>query len=139
MTARKWKMGPAVLIVAVLLAATRGEETINLPIVSSGGNAEADGSLGVVGQLGPAVASGSGFELAAGAVPCWAVPAGPPSDGDFDGDGDRDLADFAIFCDCMTGPGGSAESRCAAGDFDSDGDVDLMDFSEFQRVFGEDG
>ena len=131
----KQRAGAVVAAAAMFLAATRGDEIVNLPVVSSGGSAEASGSLGVVGQFGPAAAFGGGFELAAGDVPCWAVPAGPPSDGDFDGDGDRDIADFVSFCGCMAGPDRLAASNCTPGDFDADGDVDLADFSEFQKAF----
>ena len=45
---------------------------------------------------------------------------------DADGDGDIDLADYALFADCITGPAGPL-----LGDFDSDGDVDLNDYAEF--------
>ena len=53
-------------------------------------------------------------------------------DGDFDGDNDVDLADFADFQMCfaeMAGPG------CYAGNMTgSDGMVDLDDYVEFQAV-----
>jgi len=55
----------------------------------------------------------------------------PVGSGDFDRDGDVDLADFAFFQSCMTGPGGIAATQCAAFDFDPDADVDLFDFQGF--------
>ncbi len=56
--------------------------------------------------------------------------------GNCDGDDDVDLADYACFHDCLTGPGGSwSQEQCAAFDWDIDGDVDLGDFAEFQKVF----
>jgi len=64
--------------------------------------------------------------------------------GDFDGDGDVDLDDFARFPDCLAGPGAppdppdpfSTEDCLAAFDFDVDADVDLSDFGSFQEVWG---
>ncbi|MCP4248206.1 MAG: beta-glucosidase [bacterium] len=62
-------------------------------------------------------------------------------DGDFDDNGDVDLADHAHFADCMTGPlGGPLPPDCSAADFDvadlnDDGDVDLDDFGEFEKLF----
>ncbi len=56
--------------------------------------------------------------------------------GDFDGDGDADLGDYAEFISCVTGPaGGPASAGCSAKDFDTDGDVDALDFAAFQRAF----
>lgn len=57
--------------------------------------------------------------------------------GDYDGDGDVDLVDYAEFPDCMTGPGGGlASSSCKPFDFDDDVDVDLSDAAVFMQVFG---
>ena len=49
--------------------------------------------------------------------------------GDFEPDGDVDLADFAAFQMCLgTAPSGA----CSAGfDLDADGDVDLTDLASF--------
>ncbi len=56
--------------------------------------------------------------------------------GDFDGDGDADLDDYAAFISCATGPGGGpVETGCSAKDFDADDDVDVLDFAAFQRAF----
>ncbi len=59
--------------------------------------------------------------------------------GDFDSDGDVDLADLPPFLFCMQGP---AETYipghfCTAGDADADDDVDLADLAVFQRLFGQ--
>jgi subtilisin-like proprotein convertase family protein len=73
----------------------------------------------------------------------------PDIPGDFDGDGDVDEADFAIFEACVTGPGipydpQNLPSGCTlvpdaegiiAADFDRDGDVDQTDFGVFQRCW----
>jgi hypothetical protein len=59
------------------------------------------------------------------------------SPGDYDGDGQVDLYDFAHWDDCMTGPDmGSYPAGCEVFDFNIDGDVDLADFAVFTRVFG---
>lgn len=63
------------------------------------------------------------------------VADGMTRDGDFDFDGDVDLADFADFGACMSGPEVPADPACSLGDFDCDGDVDLGDFALFQQQF----
>lgn len=55
--------------------------------------------------------------------------------GDFNGDGDVDLADFRQFQLCFTGSEGDAPGQCSCADFDADGDVDLIDFTGFQVAF----
>jgi len=74
-------------------------------------------------------------------VPC---PASPCRDGclpgDYDADGDRDLADVAAFQRCYSGassePGFSppGQSCLDSFDFDGDGDVDLIDQARFDLV-----
>ena len=54
--------------------------------------------------------------------------------GDFDRDGDVDLADYLWILQCLTGPGRPIEG-CQGADFDSDGDVDLADLLTFQGAF----
>jgi hypothetical protein len=56
--------------------------------------------------------------------------------GDWDGDGDVDLVDFAALADCLGGPGVDATEDCVSSDLDMDGDVDLADFGVFTRSFG---
>jgi hypothetical protein len=82
-------------------------------------------------------------EIAAGSAPDCnqdGIPDGctPWVAGDFDADGDVDLADFAEFVDCLKGPTG-AVSTCAwacLAAFDTDGSqtVDLADHAAFQRA-----
>ncbi|MCK4343395.1 MAG: hypothetical protein KAY37_16910 [Phycisphaerae bacterium] len=52
--------------------------------------------------------------------------------GDFDRDGDVDVADFEILAGCMEGPDQPCSLGCEDCDFDGDGDVDLHDFAAFQ-------
>ncbi|MCK4658532.1 MAG: FG-GAP repeat protein [Phycisphaerae bacterium] len=60
-------------------------------------------------------------------------PNGVPDEceaGDFDGDGDVDLADFAVFSSCFTGPGGGPpDFGCGFFDLEPDNDVDLDDYA----------
>jgi hypothetical protein len=57
---------------------------------------------------------------------------------DFDGDGDVDLADFAVFGQCFGGSNLPPSGSCPPGtdaDFDDDGDVDLADFAAFSQKY----
>lgn len=70
------------------------------------------------------------------------LPARPPKCADQDGDGDVDLADFAVFASCYGGSGNPPAASCPPGancDFDIDGDVDLADFAIFAGCFGGSG
>jgi hypothetical protein len=54
--------------------------------------------------------------------------------GDCEGDGDVDLCDFALFCQCFAGADNPPAAGCQAGvdaDLDDDGDVDGIDFTLF--------
>lgn len=61
--------------------------------------------------------------------------------GDWDGDGDVDLHDFAALTDCLSGPWQQpgflwpGVACLQAFDLDADGDVDLRDFAVFSRLF----
>jgi hypothetical protein len=57
-----------------------------------------------------------------------------PSFGDFDGDGDVDEDDYALFEECASGPGVSLAAGCGMRDGDGDGDVDQSDFGKFQAM-----
>jgi hypothetical protein len=65
--------------------------------------------------------------------------------GDFDGNGQVELADFMGFEHCFTGacsqppcvPALYLDPCCLVGDYDRDGDLDLQDFASFQRGFAE--
>jgi hypothetical protein len=52
-------------------------------------------------------------------------------DGDYDGDGDRDLRDFEWFQQCFTSFEGELSPPCYVFDFEADGVLDLADFAEF--------
>jgi PKD repeat protein len=66
------------------------------------------------------------------------VVSGVPAD--FDGDGDVDLDDYALFAGCATGPDlGPPAPGCGDKDLDDDNDVDQSDFGTMQRCFSGDG
>lgn len=57
---------------------------------------------------------------------------------DFDGDGDVDISDFAVFAQCFGGTFNPPGPVCPPGvdaDLDGDGDVDLTDFARFAQRF----
>lgn len=55
--------------------------------------------------------------------------------GDWDADGDLDLADFAHWTDCMTGPvAGPPTAPCRTFDLNHDAHVDTADFARLQRL-----
>ncbi len=62
----------------------------------------------------------------------------PELPGDLDIDGDADIDDFALFVDCVAGPGvtmlppGVDPAHFDNADLDDDGDVDMADFARFQ-------
>jgi uncharacterized protein (DUF362 family) len=56
--------------------------------------------------------------------------------GDFDFDGDVDLADYAVVALCFAGSGGGPSvGYCYPGDLDADGDVDCADWAHFLFVW----
>lgn len=61
--------------------------------------------------------------------------------GDFNDDGEVDLADHAVFCNCLNGPevstppGGCTADEFGRCDMEGDSDVDLLDFDLFQTVY----
>jgi hypothetical protein len=72
-------------------------------------------------------------------IEIWGVRSSP-GPGDLDHDGDADLADYALFADCLAGPdvstppAGCDSQMFVEADLSGDGDVDLGDFEAFQRV-----
>ncbi len=56
--------------------------------------------------------------------------------GDLNGDSAVNVADFAVFADCLTGPGAADPPGCAYADLDGDFDVDLADFAALQQAVG---
>ena len=59
-----------------------------------------------------------------------------PIPGDYDEDGDVDLADTAALPGCLVGPsGGIPGDACGAFDFDTDNDVDIGDIAMAQRAY----
>ena len=65
----------------------------------------------------------------------------PDKPADLDGDCDVDLADYALFANCLAGPDvseppvGCDPDDFAQADLDDDNDVDLEDFAAFQAAF----
>jgi endonuclease/exonuclease/phosphatase family metal-dependent hydrolase len=53
----------------------------------------------------------------------------PGCQGDYDGDGDVDLSDFAQFQECFREPAAPMTAGCHAGDMNADGALDLADLS----------
>jgi hypothetical protein len=56
--------------------------------------------------------------------------------GDLDVNGLVNLADHALWTDCMNGPDVAYPIGCAAADLQVDNDVDLADFADFGNAFG---
>jgi len=67
-------------------------------------------------------------------VELWGAVTYQPPAGDLDGDGDTDLADYVIFEECLTGPGGGVPYGCEWADLDGDTDVDAQDYGRFQAA-----
>jgi hypothetical protein len=58
--------------------------------------------------------------------------------GDFDRDGNINLADFGEIQNCFTDEGPTDVSPCCRiFDFEPDGDVDLGDYADFQSAFSD--
>jgi hypothetical protein len=78
-------------------------------------------------------------DIAEGTSPDWnenGIPDGCEQGGDATGDGDVDIADFAILDGCTRGPGEAYDADvCTLIDFDDDGDADFADFGALQRTF----
>jgi len=124
-----------------LMAQFRGGFDLSWYTIDGGGGTSTGGGFelgGTIGQpdAGPAGGpmTGGGFELVGG---FWAGVSRALL-GDFDGDGDVDLADFTQFQLCFGGSSNPPAPTCPQGvdaDLDSDGDVDLADFLIFQQNF----
>ncbi|MBN1488726.1 MAG: serine hydrolase, partial [Phycisphaerae bacterium] len=81
-------------------------------------------------------ASGGSAYIMADAVKITRWPAGYYIPGDFDTDGDVDLADFGAFSFCFNGPNRPLPvAGCDVADLDKDDDVDLADFGLFAACF----
>jgi len=104
-----------------------GDACDNCPNTPNGDQADSDGDL--VGDLCDACPG----TVAGAQVDETGCPL--PLPGDFDRDGDVDLADFGLFQICFNGPNRPTSTGCGMADFDSDTDVDLGDFATFQTCF----
>ena len=133
-------MGFTVLALAEMQSTTY---TIPTSVFSGGGgpmNATSYNADGTVGQpsplMDPALPPTSlNYELYPGFWYTVELAAIDLCEGDFDGDGDVDGSDLALFAadfgrtDCASGP-------LCEGDFDNDGDVDGSDLALFAADFG---
>jgi hypothetical protein len=61
---------------------------------------------------------------------------GSGAPGDWDGDGDVDLQDYAEFAGCLVGPSLAPSAPCNVFDFDADSDIDAADYGAFQSALG---
>jgi hypothetical protein len=68
-------------------------------------------------------------------VEIWAIVA-PPT-GDLNGDGQVDLADYALLEACLDGPDSGLAPTCLCEDLNADQKVDLADFAELQAALGD--
>ena len=59
----------------------------------------------------------------------------PPLPGDFDRDGDVDLADFLLSAQCLEDPEQPLTEHCLVADLDWDGDVDLADVVSLMGMY----
>ena len=77
-------------------------------------------------------------EAAIDAIEIWGLPE-IELPGDYDGNSIVDLADYAHFPECMTGPdaGPATPEECEVFYFNADDDVDLGDFAGFQAMMAE--
>ncbi|HEY3241760.1 MAG TPA: DUF1028 domain-containing protein [Phycisphaerae bacterium] len=55
--------------------------------------------------------------------------------GDFGGDGDVDLTEYATFAACLSGPTATVSDDCSAADLDGDADADLKECAAFGVSF----
>ncbi len=99
---------------------------------TGGGQCEADAMCDETHEVCVADCNGNG------------VPDREEADGDFDGNGVVDVADFVTFAECATAPCPNASCEpplysnfcCTLGDFDQNGSIDLDDYASFMLVFG---
>ena len=126
----------ALIILAGMASA--GDYEITRHTIDGGGAPTTGGDWVLTGTVGQPDATtttltGGDFALVGG---FWTGRVtGPHVPGDFDGDGDVDLDDYALFPACVTGPGGGVPPGCEDADFELDNDVDFGDFGVFQLAF----
>ncbi len=89
--------------------------------------------LGQDGSYRCAVTAECGTVLSEEAI--LSLPGPPPIPGDFDGDRDVDLDDFAVAQACLSGSGQTPGPGCDEANLDGDGDVDKIDLALFAACF----
>ena len=123
-------------------SARGGAYQLSNATLSTAGSAVVENSVLILGEPLTGYGDNAFFSLDVGLAPVLAALAATP--GDADGDGDVDLADHAVFYDCMAGPDAAPtpeppitlELCLNAFDFDVDLDVDLYDAAAFNLSFG---
>ncbi|MBN1510685.1 MAG: hypothetical protein JXB13_01600 [Phycisphaerae bacterium] len=63
------------------------------------------------------------------------IPDDCDAEGDMNGDGTVDIADYPDFEACLAGPGAPMPACCGLADMDDDNDCDLDDFASYQQAF----
>jgi hypothetical protein len=134
MMMKKKHLVQLLVVLAFVPAAWAATYDLSWRTIDGGGGRSTGGSFtlsGTIGQPDARFSSGGAFELTGG---FW-VPVGTPGPGDCDGDGDLDLADYACFANCLSGPESVLGGGCSQFDLDFDGDVDLLDWAVFSSMW----
>jgi hypothetical protein len=116
---------------AVYVYQLADDDTWRLRAKLTASDADVDGWLGfAVAVSGDTLLSGAkdGPDEAGAAYVFDLAPLTP----DLDGDEEVDVDDYALFAECITGPGVRVRAVCESADLDCDDDVDLADFVRFQ-------
>jgi hypothetical protein len=124
-------------LVAQLCSFAALGQSLRNPTTASGGAAQADGTLLVVGELAAGRVSAGGVTLSAGAAPAWLAAMPPVTSGDLNCDGFVDFDDISPFVRALvsqsTYEARHPNCRWLNGDIDGNGDVNFDDISPFVK------